>query len=241
MTADGTPPATTSVQVGGVPAELTEPGGPGVRPGLVLVHEAFGIDDNMRAHAQRLARAGYVVLVPDLFSRGRRLSCLRATFAALRRGSGPAFDDIEAARSWLAADERCTGRVGVVGFCMGGGFALLLAGRSGWDAAVVNYGRLPESPEALDGACPVVASYGGRDRSLAGAAERLEVALEARGIPHDVVEYPRAGHSFLNPQDLGPWWMAPIARVALHVGPEPASAEDAWRRIEAFLGEHLAS
>lgn len=233
-------PSTRTVSPDGVPAHLAVPGGDGPWPGLVLVHEAFGLDDNMRAHADRLARAGYLALVPDLFSRGRRPACLRATFTALRRGSGAAFDDIEAARAWLATDERCTGRVGVAGFCLGGGFALVLAGRPGWDAAVVNYGMLPASPGALDGACPVVASYGGRDRFLAGAAERLEVALEARGVAHDVVEYPRAGHSFLNPQDLGPWWTAPVARFLLRAGPEPASAADAWRRIEAFLGEHLA-
>ncbi len=226
-------------QVGGVPAHLAVPAGEGPWPGLVLVHEAFGLDDNMRAHAARLAQAGYLVVVPDLFSRGRRVACLRATFAALRRGRGPAFDDIEGARSWLAADRRCTGRVGVVGFCMGGGFALVLAGRPGWGAAVVNYGMLPDSPDALDGACPVVASYGGRDRFLTGAAERLEVALDARGVPHDVAEYPHAGHSFLNPEDLTPWWLAPVSRFVLHAGPEPDAARDAWRRIEAFLDEHL--
>ena len=86
----------------------------------------------------------------------------------------------------------------------------------------------------------MVASYGGRDRGLRGAAERLEVALEARGVPHDVVEYPRAGHSFLNPLDLAPWWLAPVTRFVLRAGPEPDSARDAWRRIEAFLAEHLA-
>jgi carboxymethylenebutenolidase len=234
-------PSTSTVSVGDVPAHLAVPPGDGPWPGLVLVHEAFGLDDNMRAHARRMARAGYLVLTPDLFSQGRRASCLRATFAALRQGSGRAFDDIEAARSWLTADARCTGRVGVIGFCMGGGFALVLAGRPGWDAAVVNYGTLPGSPDALDGACPVVASYGGRDVGLRGTAQKLEAALEARGVPHDVAEYPRAGHSFLNPEDLTPWWLAPVTRFALRAGPEPDSARDAWRRIEDFLGEHLAT
>jgi carboxymethylenebutenolidase len=227
--------------VGDIPAHLAVPTGEGPWPGLVLVHEAFGLDENVRGHADRLARAGYLALVPDLFSRGRRTACLRATFAALRRGSGQAFDDIATARAALLADGRCSGRVGVVGFCMGGGFALVLAGRPGWDAAVVNYGMLPDAPDALDGACPVVASYGGRDRTLRGAASRLEGALDERGVPHDVAEYPRAGHSFLNELDLAPWYLAPLTRFVLHAGPEPASAADAWRRIETFLAEHLAS
>ncbi|QIM22808.1 dienelactone hydrolase family protein [Phycicoccus sp. HDW14] len=232
--------SSAAVRVGDLDAHLAVPSGEGPWPGLVLVHEAFGLDENMRVLADRMAGVGFLTLAPDLFSRGRRAACLRATFAALRRGSGPAFDDIEAARGVLLDDPRCSGRVGVIGFCMGGSFALALAGRPGWDAAAVNYGMLPSSPDDLDDACPVVASYGGRDRSLTGAADRLEVALAARGVPHDVREYPSAGHSFLDPTDAAPWWLAPVTRFVLHAGPEPVAAADAWRRIDAFLGEHLA-
>ncbi len=232
---------TSSVaRVGDLDAHLAVPSGDGPWPGLVLVHEAFGLDDTMRGLADRMAAARFLTLAPDLFSRGRRLACLLSSFGALRRGSGPAFDDIEAARSVLLADPRCSGRVGVIGFCLGGSFALALAGRPGWAASAANYGMLPSSPAALDDACPVVASYGGRDRTLRGAAERLELALEARGVPHDVREYPAAGHSFLNPTELGPWWSAPVIRFLLHAGPEPEAAADAWRRIDAFLAEHLA-
>ncbi|MBM6405520.1 dienelactone hydrolase family protein [Phycicoccus sp. CSK15P-2] len=233
--------AGVATRVGDLDGYLAAPRGEGPWPGLVLVHEAFGLDENMRALTDRMAAAGYLTLAPDLLSRGLRPVCLRATMQALRRGHGRAVDDIEAARARLVEDDRCTGRVGVIGFCMGGGFALVLAGRAGWSAAVANYGLLPEEPDALAGACPVVASYGGRDRFLAGAAGRLEAALSARGVPHDVREYPDAGHSFLNPTDSSPWWLAPMARFVLHSGPEPGSADDAWRRIDAFLAEHLAS
>ena len=225
--------------VGDLPAYRAVPDGPGPWPGMVLVHEAFGLDDVMRRSADRVAAMGYLVLAPDLFARGRTPLCLVQTFAALRRGGGRAFDDLETARSALLADEACDGPVGVIGFCMGGAFGLLLAGRPGWDAAVVNYGMLPSVLEVLDGACPVVASYGGRDASLRGAAARLESALTARGAAHDVKEYPEAGHSFLNDADNAPWFMAPVARLVLHAGPDPASAEDAWGRIEGFLHEHL--
>lgn len=225
--------------VGDLPAYRAVPSGEGPWSAMVLVHELFGLDDVMRRHADRLAELGHLVLAPDLMARGRRVACLARTMTALRRGSGPAFDDIEAARSALAADPRCTGAIGVIGFCMGGGFALLLAGRPGWDAAVVNYGALPADPTALDGACPVVASYGGRDRYLSGAAARLEAALAERGVVHDVKEYPEAGHAFLNDEDTAPWYLAPMSRLVMRAGPEPASAEDAWGRIEDFLEDHL--
>ena len=229
-----------ATRLGELPAYRATPDGEGPWPGLVLVHEAFGLDDVMRRAADRVAGMGYVVLAPDLLSRGRRAACLVRTFRALRQGRGQAFDDIEAARAALLDDASCSGGVGVIGFCLGGGFALVLAGRPGWDVSVVNYGTPPKDPSALDGACPVVASYGGRDRYLAGAADRLSQALRERSVPHDVKEYPDAGHSFLNDEDNVPWYSAPVSRTLLHAGPEPASAEDAWGRIEAFLETHLA-
>ena len=182
---------------------------------------------------------GYLVLAPDLLARGRRVVCLAQTFRALRRGRGRTFDDIEAARVSVLGDPVCSGTVGVIGFCLGGGFALILAGLPGWDAVVANYGALPAELSALDRACPVVASYGGRDLYLRGAASTLEAALTERGIEHDVREYPTAGHSFLNEMTDVPWFATPISRWVMRVGPDPASADDSWRRIGDFLGRHL--
>jgi carboxymethylenebutenolidase len=119
---------------------------------------------------------------------------------------------------------------------MGGGFALLAATR-GFDAAAPNYGQLPEDAEnALRGACPVVASYGGRDRTLPGAAERLDRALSDLGVERDVKEYPDAGHSFMNRHNSGP--LAVVERVGGFSYHHP-SAEDAWGRIFRFFDSHL--
>jgi carboxymethylenebutenolidase len=121
---------------------------------------------------------------------------------------------------------------------MGGGFALLTASR-GFDVASPNYGPLPRNlEEALAGACPVVASYGGRDRWLTGGAAKLEAALTDLGVAHDVKEYPTAGHAFLNDANVGPRPLRPLFRVA-GVRPDPAASADAWRRIEAFFAQHL--
>jgi carboxymethylenebutenolidase len=225
--------------VGDLPAYRALPDGEGPWPGLVLVHEIFGLEDEMKRHADRLATMGYVVLAPDLLARGRRIVCLAQTMTALRRGRGQAVDDLESARGALLADPSCAGSVGAIGFCLGGGFALVLAGRPGWAAVAANYGALPTDLEALDGACPVVASYGGRDRYLRGAASTLETALAERGVAHDVKEYPDAGHAFLNVEDASPWYLAPMTRLVMHVGPDPMASQDAWARIEEFLGRHL--
>jgi carboxymethylenebutenolidase len=219
---------------------LGVPDGEGPFTPLVVVHELFGIDDAMRDHLERLRGMGYLVLMPNLFSRGGARRCLVATFRALRSGTGVAFDDIEAARQLLLARDDARGPAGVIGFCMGGGFALLLAGLGGYGAASVNYGMLPNDIDAtLDGACPVVGTFGGRDLSLRGAAAKLETALVARGIDHDVVEYPEAGHAFLNAVPNG----TRLARITmgpmLRLGHRPAEAEDAWARIDAFFQRTL--
>lgn len=217
---------------------LAQPAGEGPWPALVMIHEAFGLDDMTRRHADRLARGGYLTLAVDLFSAGGNFRCLVSTMRAMTKGQGRAFADIEAARQWLITSPNCTGKIGVIGFCMGGGFALLTASR-GFDAAAPNYGRLPHDlDESLVGACPIVASYGGRDRSLKDAAAQLELALTDAGIVHDVKEYATAGHSFLNDSDGGPWLLRPLFRVA-GIGPVPDAATDAWTRIEDFFAQQL--
>jgi carboxymethylenebutenolidase len=233
---DTTYPAASAAELRGY---LALPRGSGPWPGVVVIQDSLGLSDDIRAQADRLATAGYVAFAPDLYS-GRGIRCVVATMAASRSGNGSAYGDIDAARQWLTARDDCTGRVGIIGFCMGGGFALLSAPRYEFAAASVNYGEVPgDAVDRLEGACPIVASYGGRDLTLRGRAKRLEEALTELGVPHDIKEYPDAGHSFMNRINAGPVLgnALSITRFNYH----HASSEDSWRRILDFFEAHLAS
>jgi carboxymethylenebutenolidase len=221
---------------------LSVPGGPGTIPppgrwpGVVVIHEAFGLTDGVRQHADRLAHAGYLAFAPDLFLGKPWVRCVRSAIQQLRAESGPAFTTLEAARAWLASRPDCSGKTGVIGFCMGGGFALLCAPRDGFTAVSVNYGPVPRDPErSLEGACPIVGSYGGRDPMGADPPKRLEQALTELGVPHDIKIYPDASHRFMNKPAPA---LAPLAKTARMDYHEDA-AEDSWRRILKFFGEHL--
>jgi carboxymethylenebutenolidase len=217
---------------------LATPEGEGPFPAVLMVHEAFGLDDITVRHADRMAAAGYLTLAVDLFSDGGARRCLVATMRALAAGEGRAFTDLATARDWLQESGRTTGKIGVIGFCMGGGFALLLA-NDRFDAAAVNYGRLPKNPdEMLAGACPIVGNFGGKDRTLPGGAAKLESVLDRLGVAHDVKEFPHAGHAFLNDRETGPKVLRPLFRV-MGIGPDPQSAPEAWQRIEDHFSRHL--
>jgi carboxymethylenebutenolidase len=224
---------------GSVPGYLAVPTGPamaGPWPGVVVIHEAFGLNDDIRMKADQFAARGYLALAPDLF-RGRHWArCVRGAIHQLRARSGPAFDVLEAARGFLADRADCTGRTGVIGFCLGGGFALVCAPRGGFAAASVNYGEVPQDPEhVLRGACPIVGSFGARDVGGTKPAERLQRALVTLEVPHDVKVYPGSGHRFMTESSGAGAVLARFARMSC----QEADAADAWQRIHAFFDDHL--
>jgi carboxymethylenebutenolidase len=236
------PAGTTGVLAlpAGTTGVLALPAGTTGWPGVIVLHEIFGAQPEILDVADRFAERGYGALAPDLFSGGVRLMCLaRAMLESSRGRPGAVTAAIEASRAWLAARPDIDAeRLAVIGFCMGGGFALTYAAgsRPGLRAAAVNYGQVPADAEQLRGACPVVASYGGRDRVIGPQGERLREHLTQLGIEHDIKTYPDAGHSFMTE---GHHPIGRLVYLPMHLRYEPRAAEHAWARVFEFFAEHV--
>jgi carboxymethylenebutenolidase len=221
---------------GPIDALLSMPDGAGPRPGVVVVHDAIGYGPDSEATSARIAAAGFVTITPNLYSRGGRARCVTRVFRELLSQRGRALDDILAARDHVLSLPQCSGAVGVVGFCMGGQFALVLSPK-GFGASAPFYGTpLPRHlSETLDSACPIVASFGRRDPIGIGAPARLRKIVEEKGITSDIKVYPDAGHSFANKLPG-----QPLIRIT-GFGYNDAATEDAYARVFAFFNEHLAA
>lgn len=217
---------TREVDSGDVRGHLALPDATAPAPGLVVVHDVFGLNDHMRDVARRLAEHGYAALAVDLVRAGGRAVCMaRAITAQLttgRRATGALRD----ALTYLAQQPEIDGeRLGAVGFCMGGTYVLAWACADTRLRAIAPfYGMNPRPLEAVARGCPVVGSYPGKDFT-ARSGRRLEETLTARGVAHDVKVYPGARHSFFNDT------------LSAH---DPVAAADAWERTLRFLDSHVA-
>lgn len=199
----------------------------GKHPGVVVVHEVFGLNDSVRGVADRLAGAGYAALAVDLFAgRRRAVSVVRFINGMLTNSlDHAAIRDLKASLSYLASlPEVDGGRLGAVGFSLGGSFVTAWACTDDRLGAVASYyGMNPRPLEAVRRSCPVVGSYPQKDFTAA-QARKLQQELKRGGVPHDIEIYPDAKHSFFDD------------RRRSH---DPAAAEDSWRRTLEFFGRYI--
>ncbi len=209
-------------------------------PAVIVIHDILGFTADTRRICQRLATGPMplVVAAPDLYAGlGPKPLCVVRTIKTLKRGEGPTFDRLAAVQKWLSCNPVVDNdRTAVVGFCMGGGFAILYSARATVAVVAPFYGDVPMDVEAIRNICPVVGGYGERDRIFAPQGHRLADHLETLQVDNDVKFYPDAGHSYMNQltglAKLGAW--TPM-RAAYD---EPA-AEDSWQRVFAFFQKHL--
>lgn len=229
-------------KLGDIPTFVCTPQTEGPWPGVVVIHDALGMSDDLRNQARWLAESGFLTAAPDLFHWGGRASCLFKTMKDMAKGDkGRAFDDITSVQAWLKGHSNCTGKIGIMGFCFGGGFALALAPNHGYSASAVNYGAIADwGWEKLATSCPIVASYGKKDPTLKGQANKIEKFLTQHDIPHDVKEYEGVGHGFMNLHDTqdSNWIFRFLGWVSRTKYDENATT-DARKRILSFFEQHL--
>ncbi len=208
---------------------LAKPTAPGRHPGLIVIHEWWGLVPWVREQARKFAGQGYVSLAVDLY-RGPSTTHPEVAHELMQRlPPDRAVRDLVAAFNYLAArPDVDPNKIGSVGWCMGGGYSLLLAVHEPRLAAcIVNYGSLPSDPATIAKIrAPVLGNFGGLDRGITPAKIRaFEKAMRAAGKSVNAKIYPDAGHAFENPNN--------------QAGYRPQDARDAWNRMTDFLAKTL--
>ena len=222
---------TVSYSSGGetVSAYLAFPDSAGPHPALVVIHEWWGLNDWVKEQARKFAEQEFVALAPDLY-RGK-VANDPGMAHELSRGlpQDQAVRDLKAAFDYLASRPDVDhDKIGSVGWCMGGGYSLLLAvNEPKLAACVVNYGSMPTDKDAIQRIqAPVLGNFGAEDHGITpSAVQAFEAAMKAEGKSIDVKEYDGAGHAFENPNNKS--------------GYREAAANDAWARTLAFLNRTL--
>ena len=223
--------STDGTAIGGY---ITRPKGDVARPAVVVIHAWDGISDHTRDVARRLAKAGYVALAPDLLSRQGGTSSFASSEAAIAAGRKLDDDtltkDLTGGLNYLKGQSFVgVNKIGVIGFCWGGGKALLFTTRSkDLAASVIYYGGNPRNLEDVKNiTAPVLGQYGGADEPITSAVPQLEEAMKKYGKSFEYKIYPGAPHSFNS--DTSPQSYREDA------------AKEAWGRTLEFLKKNLQS
>ncbi len=206
---------------------MQSPRDAGPFPGVIVIHEIFGLNDNIRQICQEFAEQGYAALAVDLFSNRNRALCMMQIFYGImfKPLDNSMLADLNFAFDFLKHMQGVDAdRIGCVGFCMGGSYALQMAiTAKGMKAASVFYGANPKPLDAVAQACPIMGSYPDKDFTTK-AAHELEASLVNYNIPHDIKIYENTQHSFYS-QQRSPF--------------EVEASKDAWQRMLNFFEEHL--
>ncbi|MBX2796387.1 MAG: dienelactone hydrolase family protein [Myxococcales bacterium] len=230
LTDDEAPqPKGSTVQIAGMDAYLSLPeSATGPVPGVVVIHEWWGLNGHIKHWADRLASAGYAAVAVDLYDGAVATDHKQAMAAMEKVDEATAIDKLKAAHAYLVSDPRIQApKTASVGWCFGGGYSLRLAmAEPELDASVVYYGRLVDEDAQLQSiAAPMLGIFGSEDAGIpVDTVKAFETRMQGLGKPFTVHLYD-AGHAFANPSS---------GRY------HSESANDAWAKVHAFLAEHLA-
>jgi carboxymethylenebutenolidase len=218
-----------SFELGSVPGYLAKPKGEGPWPGLIVIQEWWGLDQQTKNIADRFASVGYLVFSPDLYHGEVAQLGDSANAQALVQKYGPgAPAEVQKVFDGFKQHPDCSGKVGSVGFCFGGRVSLALGISRPVDAVCTFYGGgMQQLFDQLGNLkCPVLGLFGDQDVSIpAGTIQEFDRLLGLAGVEHEVVVYPDSGHAFF--RDLDP------------KAYRPAAARDAWERVTKFFAKNL--
>jgi carboxymethylenebutenolidase len=218
-----------STRLGPLDGYLAEPSGDSPWPGLIVIQEWWGLDQQTRSIADRFSGVGYLAFAPDLYhGELAALGDSQAASALLEKHGQGAPDELAAAFDALSQHPLCDGRVGSIGFCFGGRMSLALGIRRPVTAVCTFYGgqmqQLFDQLHLLK--APVLALFGDRDQSIPeGTIRKFDLLLDRLGLEHEIVVYPDSGHAFFRDSD---------PRVY-----RPEAARDAWERTTRFFFGHM--
>jgi carboxymethylenebutenolidase len=220
---------TITLATGGSGYLVPASGGPAKHPAVLVIQEWWGLNGWIKGNTERFASQGYVALAVDLY-RGHTATGPDEAHELMRGlPEDRAIADMKAAFELLAArPEVDPTRIGMIGWCMGGGYTLDFAtAEPRLRAAVVNYGHLETDPAKIDAIkASLLGNFGGKDRGIPGTDVKLfESSLKAKGKEIDFKVYEADGHAFMNPNNK--------------TGYDDDAAKDAWRRIDAFFTRTL--
>ena len=223
----------SSIDGTAISAYITRPRGSEAHPAVLVIHEWDGIKEHIRDVARRLAKSGYVALAPDLLSRyggTGSFSTQQAAIAAGRKLDDDSITkDLSGAVNYLKGQSFVrANRIGVIGFCWGGGKALLFTTRSkDLSASVIYYGSNPANLEDVKNiSAPVLGQYGAADERITSAVPKLDEAMKRYGKSFEYKVYPGAPHAFNS--DVSPSY-------------REDAAKEAWGRTLEFFKTHLQS
>ncbi len=218
-------------KAGSVKAYVTRPKDGKNLGSVIVIHENKGLADHIKDVARRFAKDGFVAVAPDLLSRLGSTPSFKTeddAIAAIRKLTNDGVvEDLSSTVDYLKKLNFVNGRVGVVGFCWGGGQSLNFATKcKDLNAAVVYYGRNPDPLDSVQNiACPVIGNYGAEDKNITPGVEPLTEAMKKFGKSFDGKIYPGAQHAFNNNTNAGRY--------------HPDAAKDAWTRTIDLYNKNI--